>query len=204
MSEHSRQELEREQLSAQESLSALMDNEADDLELRRILKSCEQQPNLMATWERYHLVQSLLHGAARPVSPALSQRIAAQIAAESTPIGVQPARFSGWQQTAGKLAIAASVAVILSFAVQTDFSSRTTPVLVQQDFSAPPAVIAQPPQSLLASESTAPVRLDPAAQQRLREYLERVTFNEEEPVITVHIQDSPLYRLVNELGGDPQ
>ena len=35
-----------------ESLSALLDNEVDELELRRVLKSCEQDPALLETWER--------------------------------------------------------------------------------------------------------------------------------------------------------
>ena len=41
-----------------ESISALLDNEADDLELRRFLKACEQDPELLETWERFSLVQS--------------------------------------------------------------------------------------------------------------------------------------------------
>ncbi len=205
MSEQSRADQQPIDLSEQESLSALMDNEADELELRRILKSCAQKPELMATWERYHLVQSLLHGAARPVSPALSQRITAQIAAESAPKHVSTLRFTGWQQNFSKLAIAASVAIIFTVAVQTNFSSDPTPAAVVQQV--PPVVtpaVAQSPLSLLANANNPPANLDPAAQQRLREYLERVTFDEEEPVISVHIKDSPLYRLVNELGDKPQ
>ena len=33
-----------------EIISALLDNEADNLELRRFLKSCEQDPTLLETW----------------------------------------------------------------------------------------------------------------------------------------------------------
>lgn len=197
-------ELHSPELKVQESLSALMDNEADDLELRRILKSCEQQPELMATWERYHLVRSVLQGNARPVSPTLSQRIAAEIAAETIPAQSRISSHSRWQQVFGKVAIAASVAMVFIVAMQTNFSTDSTPALVQQDQSVPDLNAAPAPLSLIAADSTAPVVLDPAAQQRLREYLERVTFNEEEPVITVHIQDSPLYRLVNELGTPSQ
>lgn len=197
-------ELDNHELKVQESLSALMDNEADDLELRRILKSCEQQPELMATWERYHLARSILHGNARPVSPSLSQRIAAEIAAESAPTLVTTAANTRWQQVFGKVAIAASVALVFIVAVQSNFSSDSTPTLVQQDQFVPAPDTSEAPLSLLAADATTPVVLDPAAQQRLREYLESVTFDEEKPVITVHIQDSPLYRLVNELGTQPQ
>lgn len=187
-----------------ESLSALMDNEADDLELRRILKSCEDRPELMATWERYHLVQSVLHRSARPVSAALSERIAAQIATETTHATPRPAPVSSWQQVVGKMAIAASVALVFIFAVQTTVSPDLAPAVVQQDQTATALDAAQSPPAMLAAETSTPIVLDPAAQQRLSDYLERVTFNEEEPVITVHIQDSSLYRLVNELGAQQQ
>ena len=46
-----------------QSLSHLMDSEADELELRRILKACDEQEGqtLTDTWHRYHLVRSVLH-----------------------------------------------------------------------------------------------------------------------------------------------
>lgn len=47
--------------SIHQSLSHLMDNEADELELRRLLKACDEQPELAQTWHRYHLVRSVLH-----------------------------------------------------------------------------------------------------------------------------------------------
>ena len=220
MSDQSSQDYLREL----ESLSALMDNEADDLELRRILKSCEDRPELMASWERYHLVQSVLHGAARPVSAALSERIAARIATETTPAHARPSRVSGWQQAVGKMAVAASVAVVFIFAVQTSVSPDLSPAVVQQveqqvaqqvaqqvvqqneaqQDQSTALDAAQSAPAMLAAETSTPIVLDPAATQYLREYLGRVAFNEEEPVITVHIQDSSLYRLVNELGAQPQ
>ena len=56
--------------NSSETISALLDNEADDLELRRFLKSCEQDPNLLETWERYSLVQSALNESAQTSNPA--------------------------------------------------------------------------------------------------------------------------------------
>lgn len=46
-----------------QSLSHLMDNEADELELRRLLKACDEQDDkaLADTWHHYHLVRSVLH-----------------------------------------------------------------------------------------------------------------------------------------------
>ncbi|MGL6250628.1 MAG: sigma-E factor negative regulatory protein, partial [Billgrantia desiderata] len=46
--------------NARESLSALMDNEGDDLELRRTLKSLEEQPDAAEAWRRYHLMRSVM------------------------------------------------------------------------------------------------------------------------------------------------
>lgn len=46
--------------SERESLSALMDNEGDELELRRVLKSMDESPDAAATWRRYHLMRSLM------------------------------------------------------------------------------------------------------------------------------------------------
>lgn len=37
-----------------ESLSAVMDGEADEFELRRVLNEIEQDPELKALWDRYH------------------------------------------------------------------------------------------------------------------------------------------------------
>lgn len=191
-----------------EALSALMDNEADDLELRRLLKSSASQPELLAKWERYHLAQSILHRSAQPVRPELAQRIAAQLATESTPSANQSistkapaAKVSGWQQTLGKIAIAASVAVIFVIAMPTEFSPGDAPAVVQQQ--ATPVAVDEVQPTLLAADA-AVVELDPVATQFLRDYLEHMRINEEEPAITVHIKDSPLFQLVNQLGTEPQ
>ena len=46
--------------NARESLSALMDNEGDELELRRVLKSLDDEPDAAEAWRRYHLMRSLM------------------------------------------------------------------------------------------------------------------------------------------------
>ena len=98
-----------------ESLSALLDNEADELEIRRVLKSCEQDPALLDTWERFSLVQALLHEPATPVSSGLAQGVALQIEEEASwQLGDVTATTvsASWQQNFAKLAIAASVALV--------------------------------------------------------------------------------------------
>ncbi|WP_346798723.1 sigma-E factor negative regulatory protein [Halomonas sp. Bachu 37] len=46
--------------NARESLSALMDSESDELELRRILKSLPGDADAADTWRRYHLARSVM------------------------------------------------------------------------------------------------------------------------------------------------
>ncbi|GEN22505.1 sigma-E factor negative regulatory protein [Halomonas cupida] len=47
-------------LNARESLSALMDNEGDELELRRVLKSLESDDDAAMSWRRYHLMRAAM------------------------------------------------------------------------------------------------------------------------------------------------
>lgn len=43
-----------------ESLSALADDEASELEVRRILKNVDRNPEMLACWQRYNLIGSLM------------------------------------------------------------------------------------------------------------------------------------------------
>jgi sigma-E factor negative regulatory protein RseA len=185
-----------------ETISALLDNEADDLELRRFLKSCEQDPTLLETWERYSLVQSALHESAQPVSASLSQRIAAQIEQEA-PLSAAPTQ-SSWRDGLTKMAIAASVAAVFLVAVQVNLDSgpgtSAIPAIADQsaENTESPSLTAT---TLLAGAGVnAPVVVDGGI---VRQYIESLTLDDEEPVRIEHIQDSPLYRLVNELQEKP-
>ncbi len=103
-----------------EALSALMDGEVDELELRRLLRELPASPELEATWRRYHAVQASLrqevHG-----NPAvdLLAGVRARLAAEQehiTPSSVRSERKIGAifrsrvVRYLGQGAIAASVA----------------------------------------------------------------------------------------------
>ena len=61
-----------------------------------------------------------------------------------------------------------------------------------------------PAQVYLAGSESAvsPAPVDPEAQQRLRDYIESMSFDSNEAVRSEHIQSSPLYRLVNQLEAD--
>jgi len=183
-----------------ETLSALLDNEADDLELRRLLKSIDSNPELAETWERYCLEQSLMHNPATPVDSGLAARVQQQIQNEPA-LSVRGNSFSGWQQTFSKLAIAASVAVIFVFAFQGSFNNPVSPSLVEQEHSFLEQGALQPNATLVVESAN--FQVDPEAHQRLLEYIESMSFGEDRPVRVEPIQDSPLYRLVNELQAKP-
>lgn len=191
-----------------ETVSALLDNEADDLELRRFLKSCEQDPTLLETWERYSLAQSVLHEAAQPVNANLSQRIAAQIEQEAplAATAVAPTQ-SAFREGLTKMAIAASVAAVFLVAVQVSLDSGSgtsaIPAIADQavENSESPTTETLAATTLLAeSNGNAPIVVDGGI---VRQYIESLTLDDEEPVRIEHIQDSPLYRLVNALQEKP-
>lgn len=106
--------------NARESLSVLMDSEGDDLELRRVLKALEEEPDAADAWRRYHLMRSLLqrdHDV--DVSTDLSAGIMARLEAEPAPAmeepRVAPRRSYPFARSAG---IAAAVSLMVITGVQ--------------------------------------------------------------------------------------
>ncbi len=92
-----------------ESLSALADNQAGELELRRLIKALESDECLAANWRRYHLAGEIMRGA-KPMNISLdiSAAVAAAVAEEKLhSVGAK----SRWQNVFGKSALAASVAL---------------------------------------------------------------------------------------------
>ena len=98
-----------------ESISALMDNQASELELQRILKASEQDAEVKATWARYQIASSLLRGEQAPIVMSdFAARISAAIdeedalVAQPTPSDAKP--MQGWRYQLGRVALVASVA----------------------------------------------------------------------------------------------
>jgi sigma-E factor negative regulatory protein RseA len=58
-----------------QSLSAAIDDEADAFELRRVLDELSRDPGLLALWDRYHLIGSVLRGDRKPVPIDLRERV---------------------------------------------------------------------------------------------------------------------------------
>ncbi len=155
-----------------ESLSALMDGEADELEIRRLLNQMEQDDQLRSTWQRYQLIGAVMRGeAASRVD--LSQGIRQAIAGE--PMDEVPAAMAAssaqaaprWRWLASG-AVAASVmlgVVLVGLQWQQDGSGVAVPV-AQQEVA--PASVVQIAQAPLSAEEQAQLE---EAQRRLQEYV---------------------------------
>ncbi|TDJ28668.1 MAG: hypothetical protein E2O59_05615 [Gammaproteobacteria bacterium] len=57
------------------SLSAIIDGEADEFELRRVLDEIDKNEELRSTWERYHLIGSRLRRESIHTRAKLRQRV---------------------------------------------------------------------------------------------------------------------------------
>ncbi|MEK1908077.1 MAG: RseA family anti-sigma factor [Pseudomonas sp.] len=90
----------------QESLSAVMDNEADELELRRVLAASDDN-ELRATWSRYQIARAVMHKELLEPRLDIAAAVSAALAEETVP--AKPA--SGAWRTIGRIAVAASVTV---------------------------------------------------------------------------------------------
>ncbi|MFN3580116.1 MAG: sigma-E factor negative regulatory protein [Pseudomonas sp.] len=119
--------------SLQESLSALMDNEADELEIRRVLQASAEDPALRKTWERYQVARAVMHQEPWQARVDLSAGIAAAIADEPVPSIVEPRTSRLWQNM-GRMAVAASVtlAVLVGFNMFNQDGSPTEPNMVAE------------------------------------------------------------------------
>jgi len=105
-----------------EALSALMDGEATELELRALVRDAARDPELAAKWGRYHLASAVMHKQLAPAKATslasldLASRVAKALEEEpDTPVTAEvvaspAARGQRWRQWAN-VAVAASVAL---------------------------------------------------------------------------------------------
>jgi sigma-E factor negative regulatory protein RseA len=104
-----------------EALSAVIDGEADEFELRRVLDEIVKDSELAQSWERYHLIGSVLRGERLADGSAMRERIWAEFRssepAEEDPVIVAEGRPDRAAETGSRrgrwasLAVAASVAL---------------------------------------------------------------------------------------------
>ena len=114
----------------QESLSAVMDNEADELELRRVLAASEEG-ELRGTWSRYQIARAAMHRELLVPQLDIASAVSAALADEAA-----PARKTPIWRSVGRVAVAASVTVAVLAGVrfynQDDLAGAQ---LAQQDAS---------------------------------------------------------------------
>lgn len=95
------------QTSLEQSLSALMDGEADDLELQRILRETNN-PELRAQWQRMQAARWSMRQDAVIPQIDLSERISEALQDVEMTSSEKPAQPGLWSRV-GKVAVAASV-----------------------------------------------------------------------------------------------
>ena len=103
-----------------EALSALMDQEADDIDLQRVLNSVDGEEGAAATWRRYHLASAAMHHELGVFSATdLSSRIREQLDHEPwLPEASVSERSSGWLRPLAGVAVAASVTAVILTSTQ--------------------------------------------------------------------------------------
>jgi negative regulator of sigma E activity len=110
---------QQDQLLLLESASALMDNQAEPLEVRRILREFSGNAQLASKWRRYHLISAGIHHDLH-LNPAvdLLTGIHARLAAEALPILPAVAKSGRFLvRFVGQGVIAASFALVALMAV---------------------------------------------------------------------------------------
>lgn len=156
-----------------ESLSALMDDEANELELERVLSRIGQDGELRNTWVRYQAVRAAASGQAVPsMDWDISTGVMAAIAEQTNPVS---ARWQRMLRPLGGLAVAASVAAVVVVGGQQWYqTAQTAPALASQSAPAPALGFVNtlggaPVQASLGGNSGAESELTPAARTAYHE-----------------------------------
>ncbi len=98
-----------------ESLSAVMDNEADELELRRVLGASDDA-ELRASWSRYQIARAVMHQELLEPRLDIAAAVSAALANDGEPLARE--RVRGPWRTVARLAVAASVTVAVLVGVR--------------------------------------------------------------------------------------
>jgi hypothetical protein len=155
---------------SREGLSALMDGESNELELRRLLNELPGNPGLADSWRRFHVIRDTLNGEVHSTpSVNLLAGIHAQMAAEgdiATPAR-QQRYLDRFLRVAGQGAIAASVVAMVLTGVTylevADNQADTSSMVARQDN------IPVLGGDYTPSEFTRVVRMNDAARSRLQQ-----------------------------------
>ena len=118
-----------------EPVSALMDGEVSDFELRRILDRIENEPELADAWQRYHLISAVMHNEevasldidiSSSVMDALADEPEHHVA--ETDEAVQSDNRSSLWKPLTSMAVAASVTAMVIFGTQSFNQAEPTQI----------------------------------------------------------------------------
>lgn len=122
----------------QESLSAVMDNEADELELRRVLNAFDDVET-RETWARYQVARAVMHKDLLIPRLDIASAVSAALADEAVPV---KATRGPWR-TVGRLAVAASVTLAVLAGVRLYNQDEIAGVELAQHSTQPGLVVPQ-------------------------------------------------------------
>ncbi|ALO46252.1 sigma-E factor negative regulatory protein [Pseudohongiella spirulinae] len=184
-----------------EALSALIDGELSDFELRRLLSRLDENPDLLERWERYNLAEAALQPELirRPMSSSGSQSFARRVmqqVADEQPLQATPSK-SQWRIAVGRVAVAASVALAVFVGMQTVLPGDGQPLLAGNTDSQK----ADSSDSAVFNSESRQVAVQADAQQRLNEYIRSVNIPARAanaPAPFNVLNESPLLRPVSD------
>lgn len=127
-----------------EQLSAGMDGELGDEELRFLLRRLDHDASLQVRWSRFHVAAASLRGELSTMPSAnFADRVMRAIEAESAMVAAPRGRRANWLKVSAGGAIAASVAVVALMASRpaghSIDASRETPSLARLNEQATPS-----------------------------------------------------------------
>lgn len=161
-----------------ETLSAVMDNEADELELRRVL-AATGDAELRAKWSRYQLARLAIHKETPEPSFDISGAVAAAIAQEDSQVEVQ--KPSRWYQL-GRVAVAATVTLAVLAGVRF-YNHEQAPELAQQTENAATQSLASASDAVKEGGNLA-AQHEQQASDFIRQHAQTASLQQEEEVET--------------------
>ncbi|MEK0363527.1 sigma-E factor negative regulatory protein [Pseudomonas sp. CBC3] len=123
-----------------ESLSAVMDNEADELELRRVL-AADGDTEMRSTWSRYQIARAAMHKELIEPRLDIASAVTAALADEPAITVAKPQRFA-WRNI-GRIAVAASVTVAVLAGVRLYNQSEVAGPQIAQQAAQPSIAVPQ-------------------------------------------------------------
>ncbi len=113
-----------------ESLSALMDGEASELEVRRLLRDSADDGELRERWRHWHVARAAMHDELQAPKLDLASRVSAALADEPALVAQVP----WYARMPGRVAVAASVTLAVLAGLQfAPLGEQAAPQLAQQE-----------------------------------------------------------------------